>query len=260
MIFDSHAHYDCSAFDSDRDELLMKMHLQDDVCNIVNPADSIESCYRSMALAEKYDFIYAAVGVHPEYADKWNDSNIDELRGMLSNKKIVAVGEIGLDYYHTVEFKDEQIKIFRAQIELARDAELPVIIHDRDAHGDMYKILREYKPFGVMHCFSGGVELARETLSYGMYIGLGGSVTFKNAINPVEVAKYVPLDRLVLETDAPYQTPIPCREKGKRTRCDSSMIYATAAKIAEVRGMDVEELLEITAHNAAELFQIKLKA
>ncbi|MDD6395426.1 MAG: TatD family hydrolase [Firmicutes bacterium] len=256
MIFDSHAHYDSDAFDEDREILLERLHDVDGVCAIVNPAENLESSLRCIALAEKYDFVYAAVGVHPCYAETWQEGDAEQYRDMLKHPKAVAVGEIGLDYYHSVEFKTEQHEAFCAMLELARDERKPVIIHDRDAHGDMYKILREYKPNGVMHCFSGSVELAREALSYGLYIGLGGAVTFKNAVSPVEVAKYVPLDRLVLETDAPYMTPMPCRPKKGRPRCDSSMIRATAEKIAEVRGMDVEELLHATADNAARLYNL----
>lgn len=256
MIFDSHAHYDSQAFDDDREILLTRLNENDGVCAIVNPAEGLLSSRNCIALAESYDFIYAAVGVHPCYAETWQEGDIEQYREMLKHPKVVAVGEIGLDYYHSVEFKAEQNKVFRAMLELARDERKPVIIHDRDAHGDMYKILREYKPDGVMHCFSGSVELAREALNYGMYIGLGGAVTFKNAVSPVEVAKYVPLDRLVLETDAPYMTPMPCRPKKGRPRCDSSMIRATAEKIAGVRGMDVEELLEATAKNAARLYRM----
>lgn len=256
MIFDSHAHYDSNAFDEDRDSLLMKLHEMCDVCTIVNPAENLANSQVCIQLAEKYDFVYAAVGVHPCCAQTWRDEDVELFREMLKNPKVVAVGEIGLDYYHSVEFKAQQHAAFRALLELARDENMPVIVHDRDAHGDMYSILREYRPNGVMHCFSGSVELAREALNYGMYIGIGGAVTFKNAVHPVEVAKYVPLDRLVLETDAPYMTPMPCRPKKGRARCDSSMIRATAEKIAEVRGMDVDELLSVTAENAARLYRL----
>lgn len=257
MIFDSHAHYDSDAFDEDRDSLLTRLHNEYGVCAIVNPAENLKSSFECIKLAEKYDFVYAAVGLHPNYAEIWHDEDIDQYRAMLVHPKVVAVGEIGLDYYHTVEFKANQQMAFRMQLELACEADMPVIIHDRNAHGDMYKILREYKPKGVMHCFSGSVELAHETLNYGMYIGLGGAVTFKNAVTPVEVAKYIPLDRLVLETDAPYMTPAPCRPKKGKGRCDSSMIRATAEKIAEIRNIDIEELLNATAENAARLYNLK---
>lgn len=258
MIFDSHAHYDSDAFDNDRNTLLTRLHNENGVCAIVNPAENLKSSLKCIKLAETYDFVYAAVGLHPNYAEIWQDEDIEQYRVMLAHPKVVAVGEIGLDYYHTVEFKANQQRAFRMQLELACEAETPVIIHDRNAHGDMYKILREYKPMGVMHCFSGSVELARETLNYGMYIGLGGAVTFRNAVTPLEVAKYVPLDRLVLETDAPYMIPAPCRPEKGRGRCDSSMIRSTAEKIAEVRNMDVEELLNITAENAARLYNLQL--
>lgn len=257
MIFDSHAHYDSEAFDEDRDSLLIKLHNKCGVCAIVNPAENLRSSQECIKLAETYEFVYAAVGFHPNYAEMWHDEDIEQYRSMLVHPKVVAIGEIGLDYYYTTEFKELQCRAFRLQLELARDSGLPVIIHDREAHGDMYKILREYKPNGVMHCFSGSVELARETLNYGMYIGLGGAVTFKNAVTPIEVARYVPLDRLVLETDAPYMIPTPCRPKKGRGRCDSSMIRATAEKIAEVRNMDVEELLEATVENAVRLYNLQ---
>lgn len=257
MIFDSHAHYDLAAFDPDRDTLLTRLKNECDVCAIVNPAEHMESAEKCLALAEQYDFIYAAVGLHPNHVEKWHDSDIEAYRSMLSHPKVVAVGEIGLDYYRKTDNKDLQRHIFEMQLTLAKDTNMPTIIHDRDAHGDMYSLLREYRPEGVLHCFSGGVELAREALNYGLYIGMGGSVTFKNAVKPVEVARYVPLDRLVLETDAPYLMPLPCRTPGRwRERSDSSMIMATAAFIAEIRGMHTEDLLNVTAENAMRLYRI----
>ncbi len=259
MIFDSHAHYNSEAFDEDRDELLLRLHNECGVCAIVNPAENLKTSRDCMALAEKYDFIYAAVGIHPSSAEEWNPDDTELYREMTKSPRVVAVGEIGLDYHYTTEFKAQQIAAFTSMIELAQSEGLPVIIHDREAHGDMYQILRRYRPKGVLHCFSGGVDLAREALSYGMYIGLGGAVTFKNAVKAVEVAKYVPIDRLVLETDAPYMTPVPCRPKKSkiRARCDSSMIQATAEKIAAERKMDVNELLQITAENARKLYNLE---
>lgn len=257
MIFDSHAHYYAKDFNEDRETLLRWLHEECGVCGIVNAAENMERAKKCIALAERYDFLYAAVGLHPNRVHEWNDRCMDEFRAMLSHPKVVAVGEMGLDYYKSKETKELQKRVFCLQLELAAEEHMPVIIHDREAHGDMYQILRQYRPEGVMHCFSGGVELARETLNYGLYIGLGGSVTFPNAVNPVEVAKYVPLDRLVLETDAPYLIPTPCRKKERgRERCDSSMIRTVAEFIAELRGMDVQELLEVTAENARRLYRI----
>lgn len=259
MIFDSHAHYYSEAFDHDRDELLHRMHSQKDVKAIVCPAEDIRSSVQCVELAGKYDFIYAAVGVHPCCADTWTDGSLQEIEGLLCDNKIVALGEMGLDYYRRDDNKVIQKKAFTAQLELAAANKLPVIIHDREAHGDMYDILRQYKPKGVMHCFSGSVESAREALRLGLYIGLGGSVTAMNALKPVEVAKYVPLDRLVLETDAPYLIPRPYRTgEGKYKRSESWMIRYVAEFIAELRGIEPDELLAITAKNAAALYRVKI--
>ena len=259
MIFDSHAHYYAAAFDHDRDELLHRMHSQQDVAAIVCPAENIKSSFECVELAGKYDFIYAAVGVHPCCADTWTDGCIEEIEGLLSNERIVALGEMGLDYYRRDDNKEIQKRAFTAQLELAAAQKMPVIIHDREAHGDMYDILRQYKPEGVMHCFSGSVESAKEALRLGLYIGLGGSVTAVNAVKPVEVAKYVPLDRLVLETDAPYLIPRPYRTgEGKYKRSESWMIRYVAEFIAELRGIKPDELLAITAQNAAALYRVKI--
>lgn len=257
MIFDSHAHYYYKDFNEDRDTLLHWLHDECGVCSIVNAAENLERSKQCIALAEQYDFLYAAVGLHPNRADEWQDGYIGKFRAMLAHPKVVAVGEMGLDYHRTKENRDRQHHAFLMQLELAKAEHMPVIIHDREAHGDMYRILRQYRPEGVLHCFSGSVELAREALGYGLYIGLGGSVTFPNAVHPMEVAKYVPLDRLVLETDAPYLIPTPCRRQERgRERCDSSMIRTVAEYIANWRGMDVEALLETTVENARRLYRI----
>lgn len=258
MIFDTHAHYYSKEFQDDRDTLLPWLHDECGVCAIVNAAENIGCAQECLTLAEQYEFLYAAVGVHPNHVQEWRDQDIDTLRGMLSHPKVVAVGEMGLDYYRTKENKALQEHVFVMQLELAQSEGLPVILHDREAHGDMYRILRQYRPKGVMHCFNGSVELMREAVNYGLYIGMGGSVTFTGAVHPVEVAKAVPLDRLVLETDAPYLIPTPCRTKPTgRERCDSSMIRAVAEFIAGLRGMDVEELLDVTEANARRLYRLK---
>lgn len=258
MIFDSHAHYYAAAFDQDRNELLRKMNREQEVTTIVCPAENMLSSVKCVELAEEYDFIYAAVGVHPCYADSWNDDSIEELEKLLRHDKIVALGEMGLDYYRRDDNRDVQKRAFTEQLALASSKKMPVITHDREAHGDMYDILRHYRPEGVMHCFSGSVELAREALQLGLYIGLGGSVTAVNAVRPVEVAKYVPLDRLVLETDAPYLIPRIYRTgENKYKRCESWMIRYVAQFIADLRGMETDQLLEITARNASNLYRIK---
>lgn len=249
-IFDSHAHYDDSAFDADREELLKDLPLKG-VCNIINNSCDLETSRFSAELARKYDYIYAAVGIHPEKAaeapEDWRKSLIE----LSKDKKVVAIGEIGLDYHYDEPERKIQKEIFSAQLDLAEELKLPVIIHDREAHGDIYDILRSKKQLsGVIHCFSGSIELARETVNMGMYIGLGGVVTFKNAKTPVEVAKYVPLDRLLLETDAPYMAPVPFRGK----RCDSSMIAYSAVRIAEIKNITAEEVVIAAKVNAERLF------
>ena len=259
MIFDSHAHYYSKAFNKDRDELLKKLHSEQDVIAIVCPSENMGSAAQCLELAEQYDFVYAAVGVHPNYADTWQDSFLDIMRKMLLQEKTVALGETGLDYYRRSDNKEIQKRAFTRQLELAGSMKKPVIIHDREAHGDMYDILRHYRPEGVMHCFSGSVESAREALSLGLYIGLGGSITAPNAVRPVEVAKYVPLDRLVLETDAPYLVPAPYRAGTKKyKRSESWMIRYVAEFIAALKGIPAGELLNITAQNAAKLYRVKI--
>ena len=251
LIFDTHAHYDDKAYDEDRDKLLMDMY-EGGVCNIVNVGFDEQTSKNSIELSEKYPFIYAAVGVHPHEVSKASKNYLDVIKSFVQNEKVVAIGEIGLDYHYDLSPRDEQKIAFEDQLKLAKELDVPVIIHNREAHEDTLNLLKKYKPKGVVHCFSGSEEISREILKLGMYIGLGGAVTFKNAKNPILVAKSVPLDRLVLETDAPYMAPVPFRGK----RCNSSMIMETAKVIAGVRGMDVEDLLESTKENAQKLFNI----
>lgn len=254
MIFDSHAHFDDEAFDEDREEFLLNLP-NENICGVINCGCSLKSSKASVELADKYDYIYAAVGIHPHDAENCDDNTIDELRELLKNPKAVAVGEIGLDYHYDFSPRDIQKEWFEKQLILAKELDLPVIIHDREAHEDTWNLLKKYQPKGVVHCFSGSVEMAKDILSLGMYIGLGGAVTFKNAKKPVEVAKYIPLDRLLTETDAPYMTPVPFR--GKRNT--SALIPYTAQKIAEVRGITQDEVLEAGIKNGEELFKIKLR-
>lgn len=250
-IFDTHAHYDDEQFDSDRSELLASL-TDKGISGVISCGVNAESSKANIDLSEKYPFIYAAVGYHGLNTEDLTDDYLDILKGLIKNEKTVAIGEIGLDYHYEKETRDIQLKIFREQIELANEYNLPVIVHDREAHEDTLNILKELKPRGVIHCFTGSVEMAKEIVKLGMYIGLGGAVTFKNAVKPVEVAKFVPADRLLVETDCPYMTPVPFR--GKRN--DSSLIPYTAEKIAEVRGVTAQEILDLTAENARALFRI----
>ena len=251
MIFDSHAHYDDSRFDSDRDDLFNRVFKEKGVCGVITCGTNMESSKRAIALSKKYDNVYASVGVYPE--DIVDTVDTEALKALAADERVVAIGEIGLEYHYEGVDRDIQKREFERQIELANELSLPIIVHDREAHGDTVDILRRTKPKGVIHCFSGSVETMREILGLGMYIGLGGAVTFKNARVPVEAAKEVPLDRLLLETDAPYMSPVPFRGQ----RCDSTMIKYVAEKIAEVRGASADEILNAAEKNAKALFGIK---
>ena len=252
-IFDSHAHYDSEQFDSDREQLLGWVLPEQGVVGIVNMAADLQSCQTTLELTRRYDYICGAAGVHPEEARELPEDWLSQVRRYLQEPKMVAVGEIGLDY-HWLDAcpKDRQQEVFADQLELARELSLPVVVHDREAHADTLSFLRQYRPAGVVHCFSGSWETAREILGLGMYIGLGGVVTFKNARHAVEVAQNIPLDRLLLETDAPYMAPVPFR--GKRN--DSSLIAYVAERIGEVRGQPAEEILQAAEANARRLFAI----
>ena len=251
-IFDSHAHYTDKAFNEDR-EIMLGSLKESGVCGIINCGADIESSVSSVDLASKYDYIYAACGIHPEEADKTPENYIDILRDLAKNEKCVAIGEIGLDYYWRQDTKDLQKELFEKQILLSKELDLPIIVHDREAHGDTMEILKKHRPKGVLHCFSGSPETAAEVLKLGMYIGLGGALTFKNARKAVEVAQMLPLDRLLLETDCPYMAPVPMR--GKRN--NSGYIPFVAEKVAEIKGIDPQSVLDITAENTKRLFNIK---
>lgn len=252
-IFDSHAHYDSEAFDEDRHELVSSLP-DSGVCGVINCASDIKSSYTSLTLAEKYPFIYAACGVHPHEAGDAGENWYEELKTLCAKEKCVAVGEIGLDYHYDFSPRELQKEFFEKQLRLANELDLPVIVHDREAHEDTMELLLKYKPKGVVHCFSGSVETAKEVVKIGMYIGLGGAVTFKNARKPLEVAAYVPDERLLIETDSPYMTPVPHRGK----RCDSSYIPFTAEVLAAARGRTAEEILDLTRKNANTLFKTEL--
>lgn len=251
-IFDTHAHYDDEQFNEDRSALLSSLKNKG-VSGVINCATTPDSARFTIELCKKYDFIYAAVGLHPENMDEVCENDLSLIRELAeSEKKIVAIGEIGLDYYWDTSLKDKQLEFFERQIILANELDLPVIVHDREAHADTLALLKKHKPKGVLHCFSGSVETAEEILSLGMYIGIGGAVTFKNAKKPVEVVRIVPDDRLLLETDCPYMSPVPFR--GKRN--DSSLIAHTAQRIAEIRETDAQHLIDRCTENAKKLFGI----
>ncbi len=252
-IFDSHAHYDSEAFDADRKELLNALPEQG-VCGIINCASDMASSLTSLELADEFGFVYAACGVHPHEAEGYKDGYISVLKKLCAEEKCVAVGEIGLDYHYDFSPRDIQKTVFEQQLILAKELDLPVIIHDREAHEDTMNLIKKYRPKGVVHCFSGSAEMAKEVLKLGMYIGLGGAVTFKNARKPREVAEIVPEDRLLIETDCPYMTPVPFRGQ----RCDSSFIPYTADVLAQVRGVMADEILNLTRKNANTLFGLEL--
>lgn len=253
LIYDSHAHYEDAAFDEDRAQLLGEVLPQAGVRCVLNMGTRIRSCAAAMGLAGTYPYIYAAVGIHPEEVDDGLPENwIDCLRAWLEGGA-VAVGEIGLDYHWKDSApRDRQIQIFTAQLELANQMGFPVCVHDRDAHSDVLELLKLYHPQGVVHCFSGSTEMARALVDLGMYIGIGGAVTFKNARRVVEVVKNLPLERLLLETDAPYMAPDPYRG----SRNDSSRIPVIAEKIAQLRGETTQSILEAAAENQRRLFRL----
>jgi TatD DNase family protein len=253
QIFDTHAHYDDAAFDDDRDSLLGSTLPAAGVCGIVSCGTTVQSSRANAALAAKFGYIYFAAGIHPEDAESYADGDMERLAELISgNKKAVAVGEIGLDYHCEVD-RSLQKALFERQLTLARTLDKPVILHDRDAHSDMMEIVHEYKPRGVMHCFSGSAESAAELVAFGLYIGFTGSVTFKNNKKAARVIEAVPCDRIVVETDCPYMAPEPMRGR----RSDSAMIANTLTYIAGVKGIPTEELAQITACNARSLFLIE---
>lgn len=252
-IFDSHAHYDSEQFADDRKELLNALP-QQGVCGIINCGTDIASSLATLELSDEFSFVYAACGIHPHEAEGCKQGYLSVLKKLCMEEKCVAVGEIGLDYHYDFSPRDAQMQVFEQQLVLAKELDLPVIVHDREAHEDTMMLLKRYRPKGVVHCFSGSAEMAKEVVKLGMYIGLGGAVTFKNARKPLEVAAIVPDDRLLIETDCPYMTPVPHRGK----RCDSSYIPYTAEKLAEVRGVTAENILDLTRKNANTLFGLEL--
>ena len=254
MLFDTHAHMDDRAFDADRAELLSALP-ERGIQYLMNPGCSLESSRNAVALAHAYDYIYAAVGSHPDVADEVNEEVLEEYRKLCKlNPKVMAIGEIGLDYHYEDIPRELQLKAFRMQMELARELDLPVIVHERDAHEDGMRIVKEEFPTvkGVFHCYSGSAEMARQLVDLGWYIGFTGVLTFKNARKAIETAQSIPLERIVLETDCPYMAPVPHR--GKRN--DPGYLVHMAQKLAEIRELPLEEIHRITVENGKRLYRI----
>ena len=249
MLFDTHAHLDARAFDADRAELIESLDML-----VMNPGCSLESSRNADALSKQYPHIYAAVGSHPDAADEVNAQVLEEYRTLCKlNPKIRAIGEIGLDYHYEDIPREIQLQAFRSQMSLAADLDLPGIVHERDAHADGMSVVKEFPTVkGVFHCYSGSLEMARELIDLGWYIGFTGVLTFKNARKAVEVAANIPLERLVLETDCPYMAPEPFR--GKRN--DPGKLYRMAERLAEIRGLSLEEVERITAENGRRLYRM----
>ena len=253
MLFDTHAHYDDEAFDADRDAVLTALPGQG-VGLILNPGCDVESSRRAVRYAAAYPHVYAAVGIHPENCGGCTAGDLDAIRALAQQPKTVAIGEIGLDYYWAENPpRDFQQQVLRQQLALARELALPVIIHDREAHADTLAIVREFPGVtGVFHCFSGSPEMARELLKMGWYLGFDGPVTYKNARRAPEVAAVTPLDRMLIETDSPYMTPVPYR--GRRN--DSGYVHLVAERLAEWKGVTPEEMARATTENGKRLFRI----
>ena len=254
MIFDTHAHYESGAFNADRDELLRAVNAAG-VGLVLNQGCDVRSSRAAVELAERYDFIYAAVGIHPEDIECWTEDALAEIRALAEHPKCRAIGEIGLDYYWDASRKEEQKLLFRWQIKLALELQKPIVVHDREAHGDSLAIVCDYPALrGVFHCYSGSAEMARELLKRGWYLGFDGPVTYKNARKTIEVLEICPLDRILIETDSPYLSPVPMR--GKRN--DSRNLRYVIEKIAEIKGTAPGEIEAITWENGCALFDISI--
>ncbi len=252
MYFDTHAHYDDEAFEADREEVIASLG-EKGVSLVVNASSDIRSSRMSVSFAEKYPFIYAAVGIHPHDASSLTEASLSEIRSLASRNKVVAIGEIGLDYFYNYSPREVQKEAFRLQMQLAGELGLPVIVHDRDAHDDSMKIVRDFPQVrGVFHCYSGSLEMAKELIKLGWYLSFTGAVTFKNAKKAPDVVAYVPEDRLMIETDCPYLAPVPLR--GKRN--DSGNLKYIADRIAEIRGTTSEHIASVTMDNGKRFFSI----
>ena len=253
MLFDTHAHLNDPAFDEDRAELMAGLAAKG-IGYVMNAGCSLESSTDIIQMAEKYPWLYGSVGSHPDSADEVNEEVIEAYRQMAKHEKVKAIGEIGLDYYYEDIPREIQKNAFRMQMALANELDMPVIIHEREAHDDGMRIVKEFpKVKGVFHCYSGSAEMARQLVNMGWYIGFTGVLTFKNARKAVETAAAIPLDRIVLETDCPFMAPEPFR--GKRN--DPGYLPKMAEKLAEIRGISVEEAVKITTENAKRLYRIE---
>lgn len=254
MLFDTHAHYDAEQFDSDRDQVLSGLPGRG-VGLVVNPGCDIPTSRMAVSLARQYPFLYAAVGYHPENCAPYREEELDQLCRLAREPKVVAIGEIGLDYYWEQNPPRElQQKVFRDQIALARELDLPVIVHDREAHGDSLAIVKEFPQVrGVFHCFSGSAEMARELVKLGWMLSFTGVLTYKNARRAVEAAAAVPLERLMIETDSPYMAPVPHR--GERN--DSGYVVHICERLAQIRGISPEECAAVTTENGKRFFGIR---
>ncbi len=253
-LFDTHAHILDDQFNDDREQVIRNIY--DHMALVVNIGCNLEDCPRTVALAEQYDKLYAAVGLHPEDVKTYTPEGWNMICRLAEHPKVVGIGETGLDYYWDTSTKDAQKVLFEQHIDLAKQLHKPLVIHDREAHGDTLEILKRTnakEAGGILHAFSGSVEMAMEVIKMGFYIGLGGPVTFKNARKAVEVAQAIPLEYLVIETDCPYMAPVPFR--GKRN--EPMLVQHTAAKIAELRGISVEELIEATYQNGKRVYRIE---
>ena len=259
MLFDTHAHCDDerikNTFEGGVDGYI-KHQLENGVSYIVNIGTNLENSRASLALAAKFDTVYASCGIHPYDIRFYDDiqSTLDVIKDLLSDKKAVALGEIGLDYHYEDTDKQKQMAFFKAQMELARELDMPVIIHDRDAHGDCMDVIRAFPEVkGIFHSFSGSAEMARELVRRGWYISFSGTLTYKNAKNPVEACAIVPLDRLLIETDSPYLPPVPHRGEMNHPH----YVALTCAKMAEIKGVSFEEMAKITLENAKRVYNIE---
>ena len=252
MYFDTHAHYDSGAFNADREAVLSALP-EAGVSLVVNPGCEVRSSETAIALAERFAHVYAAVGIHPEDMGDMAEGDLDRIAQLARHEKCVAIGEIGLDYYWDASHKEEQKALFARQLDMALALDLPVIVHDREAHGDCLDIVRRYESLrGVFHCYSGSLEMAEELLRRGWYLGFDGPITYKNARKALEVLEICPLDRILIETDSPYLTPVPNRGKRNDSR---NLVYITE-KIAEVKGLTVDEIAAATMENGKRLFGI----
>ncbi len=264
MLFDTHAHYDDDWFDADRDALLSSMP-EHNIGLILNPGCTVETSEIAVRLAQTYDFVYAAVGIHPEYSMGVTAADIDRIRELSAHPKVRAIGEIGLDYYwekrspETTPPREEQQKLLRAQLELAREVNLPVIIHDREAHEDCLNIVKDFSDLrGVYHCYSGSLEYAKEILALGdWYISFTGVITYGKAKKARRIIENLPIERIMIETDSPYLTPEPERLEKKRVRNSSLFVHRVAEQIAEFKGMTMEEVERITTENGKRFFGIE---